>query len=149
MWDLRTGRVARSLETRGTVTSIEVTAGGAHVVTADGKEVAVRDGASLEVVRTLATPGYEVESASYCHERGRVVAGGSDMWVHLYDAASGEEVDCSKGESVRGGGEGLGWGVGEWLLWLVWVVSGCGVAGNGWCLGGWWLVWVGGGWRWG
>ena len=42
-------------------------------------------------------PGVAVESASYAPEKGKIVAGGSDMWVHLYDYQSGEELECSKG----------------------------------------------------
>ena len=39
MWDLRTGAVARTLESKGAVTSIEVTPCGRYIVTADGKQV--------------------------------------------------------------------------------------------------------------
>lgn len=39
VWDLRTGAVARSLESKGAVTSIEVTPCGRYIVTADGKQV--------------------------------------------------------------------------------------------------------------
>lgn len=39
VWDLRTGAVARSLESKGAVTSIEVTPCGHYIVTADGKQV--------------------------------------------------------------------------------------------------------------
>ena len=39
VWDLRTGAVARSLESTGAVTSIEVTPCGRYIVTADGKQV--------------------------------------------------------------------------------------------------------------
>ena len=39
---------------------------------------------------------FDVESASYCPERGLIAAGGQDMWVHLVKR-TGEEVDISKG----------------------------------------------------
>ena len=44
----------------------------------------------------LQTP-YTVESASYCAERKRWAAGGNDMWVHLYDYDTGDELDVNKG----------------------------------------------------
>ena len=41
--------------------------------------------------------GRSCESASYHPAKGRFVAGGADMWVYLYDAGSGEELECNKG----------------------------------------------------
>ena len=38
-----------------------------------------------------------MESASFCPAKGRFAAGGEDMWVHLYDYATGEELECNKG----------------------------------------------------
>lgn len=66
---------------------------------AAGAQVCIRDAASFEVLRTLTTPS-PVEAASYCPERGRLVAGGADMWVHLYDVTQqdAQEIDCCKGE---------------------------------------------------
>jgi hypothetical protein len=46
----------------------------------------------------LQTP-YTVESASYCAERKRWAAGGNDMWVHLYDYDTGDELDVNKGST--------------------------------------------------
>lgn len=97
IWDVRTQAVVRSLESSGTVTSVEVTEGGRYIVSADGGRVDVRDGSSFELVKSFAVDGYEVESASYAPERGKFVAGGSDMWVRLYDFATGEELECNRG----------------------------------------------------
>lgn len=38
-----------------------------------------------------------MESVSFCPAKGRFAAGGEDMWVHLYDYATGEELECNKG----------------------------------------------------
>ena len=54
------------------------------------------DAASLEGIRAFQT-AYTVESASYCAERGRFAAGGDDMWVHLHDFATGQELEVNKG----------------------------------------------------
>ncbi len=49
----------------------------------------MRSASSFALVKSLPMP-YPVESASYCPERGKLVAGGADMWVHLYDFETGE-----------------------------------------------------------
>ena len=41
-----------------------------------------------------------MESASFCPAKGRFAAGGEDMWVHLYDYATGEELECNKGAGL-------------------------------------------------
>lgn len=98
VWDVRTGAVVRTLESSGgAVTSIEVTPCGRYIVTADGKQVDFRDAATFEVLKTHVCQGYEVESASYAPEKGKFVAGGSDMWVRLHDYETGEEVEVCKG----------------------------------------------------
>ena len=53
---------------------------------------------------------YEAESASVCVPQNRFVAGGADMWVHVHDMATGNEVDVGKGHhgpvhrALRAGG---------------------------------------------
>ena len=71
MWDVRTGEVARSLESQGAVTSIEVTPCGRYVVTADGTRVDFRDAASFGLLKSHTCPDYAVESASYAPEKGK------------------------------------------------------------------------------
>jgi serine-threonine kinase receptor-associated protein len=97
VWDVRSGAVVRTLESKGAVTSIEVTEGGRFIVTADGASVDFRDGASLDLLKSHAVAGFTPESASYCPERGRFVAGGNDMWVHLFDYESGAELESGRG----------------------------------------------------
>jgi serine-threonine kinase receptor-associated protein len=96
MWDVRQGKAVRQVETAGVVTSIEVSQDGRHVTTADGQHVRIWDGAGMEPIKSFKTP-YTVESASYCAERKRWAAGGNDMWVHLYDYDTGDELDVNKG----------------------------------------------------
>ncbi|KAL4855971.1 Serine-threonine kinase receptor-associated protein [Chlorella vulgaris] len=100
VWDVRTGGVVRSLESKGTVTSIEVTPCGRFIVTADGKQVDFRDGTTFELLKSHACSEYEVESASFSPERGRFVCGGSDMWVRLHDYETGQELDVTTGRST-------------------------------------------------
>ena len=96
VWDLRTQRIVRTMETSKIVTSIEVMPDSSYVVTADGTEAKFWDGASLGLKKSFAQ-SYSVESATFCPEKGRFAVGGEDMWVHLHDYATGEEVECNKG----------------------------------------------------
>ena len=101
IWDVRTDAgVVKTLQTKGTVTSIELTnpSDGQYIVTADGSSVQIRDGAYLDrVVKEHIVSDYEVETASYCPERQRIVCGGTDMWVHLHDSRTGEELESGRG----------------------------------------------------
>ena len=97
IWDVRSGGVVRTLESQGAVTSLEVTDGGRHIVTADAGGVDFRDGATFELAKRHVVQGYQAESASFCPERRRFVAGGSDMWVRLYDYDTGAELEAGRG----------------------------------------------------
>lgn len=98
VWDMRTQQIVRKLETPHVVTSIEVQPDSRFIVTADGREAKFWDGNSLNQLKAFAQP-FTVESATFCPEKGRFVIGGEDMWVHLHDYATGEEIECNKGES--------------------------------------------------
>ena len=100
VWDLRSKRIVRTLETEKVVTSIEVQHDSRFFTTADGNEAKIWDGASLSKLRSFEQP-YLVESASYCPEKGRFVVGGEDMWVHLHDSATGAEVEVNKGKLIH------------------------------------------------
>ena len=41
-----------------------------------------------------------MESVSFCPERGRFVVGGEDMYAHLYDYETGNELECNRGALV-------------------------------------------------
>ena len=71
MWDLRTGSVARTLETKAPVTSVEVSHCGRYLVTGGGHEVEVRDAATFDLLKAHTVKEYEVESASYAPEKRR------------------------------------------------------------------------------
>ena len=65
-------------------------------ITADNNHVKLWDANTFQVSKSFTLP-YQVESASYSPEKQRFAAGGEDMWVHLYDVATGDEVDTNKG----------------------------------------------------
>ncbi|KAI8101412.1 hypothetical protein M9435_001518 [Picochlorum sp. BPE23] len=70
---------------------------GRFMVTAEAHAVTIRHADSLEVLQRFSIDDYEVESADYCPERNVFVAGGSDMWTHMYDAGSGALLDHGRG----------------------------------------------------
>ncbi|KAK9808918.1 hypothetical protein WJX72_006420 [[Myrmecia] bisecta] len=96
VWDVRSQSIVKTLATGKVVTSLEILPGGQYLTTADGHSVKIWDGQKLEVIKEF-TSEYIVESASYCPQKKRFASGGEDMWVHLYDYETGQEVDCNKG----------------------------------------------------
>ncbi|KAK6284650.1 hypothetical protein POUND7_003602 [Theobroma cacao] len=80
LWDLRSGKIVQTLETKSPVTSAEVSQDGRHITTADGSNVKFWD-------------ANHVESASLEPKHGnKFIAGGEDMWVHVFDFHTGEEI---------------------------------------------------------
>lgn len=98
--DLSSGTIVDRLDsdtTTGPVLSMEYTWCGKYLVTAQRHSITVRDAFSLAVVKQHTIESYEVEAASYCPEKNMIVAGGSDMWVHVYNADTGEEMETGRG----------------------------------------------------
>lgn len=95
VWDVRTRQIVKTLETSKSVLSLEIVNSDLFM-TADNTFVKLWDANTFEVLKSFTLP-YQVESASYSPQKQRFAAGGEDMWVHLYDFASGEEVDTNKG----------------------------------------------------
>ena len=82
----------------------------------------VWDSAKLEGVKSFRTT-YTVESASYCADRGRFAAGGDDMWVHLHDFATGEELEVNRGVGFRSPACGPVHEAQSRRNWLVFLIS--------------------------
>jgi serine-threonine kinase receptor-associated protein len=96
VWDLRAGAAVATIATPSTVVSLEVTADGRRLVTADGSTARVWDAATRAQVSEFPF-AFAVESASLNPAGDRAVVGGEDMWVHFLDAASGTELASLKG----------------------------------------------------
>jgi WD40 repeat protein len=93
VWDVRTQTVVRTILTAGAVSSIDIAEDGTTVVTADGTAVQLWSAAAdFAPVGELRDANYAPESASLAPGRGRLAAGGGDMWVHVYDATELEEA---------------------------------------------------------
>ena len=103
VWDIRSGNIVRTLESEGAVSSIELvdekTSGcsSSYIVTSDGAGFTLRNAQTFDVTKQHKIEDYEVKSASYYPDKGKFVAGGSDMWVHLYDFDTGKEIECGRG----------------------------------------------------
>jgi hypothetical protein len=65
-------------------------------------QVTFLNGSDFIMVKQHAISAYTVESASFSPGGKVFVAGGSDMWVHLYDYETGRELDVNKGEDMSG-----------------------------------------------
>jgi serine-threonine kinase receptor-associated protein len=92
LWDVRSGKIAQTLETKATVTSAEVSQDGRYIITADGSSVKFWDANYFGLVKSYNMP-CNVESASLEPKYGnKFIAGGEDMWVHVFDFFTGEEI---------------------------------------------------------
>ncbi|KAK3031121.1 hypothetical protein RJ639_035119 [Escallonia herrerae] len=97
LWDVRTGNIERTLETKSPVTSAEVSQDGRYITTADGFSVKFWDANHFGLVKSYDMP-CTVESASLEPKYGvKFVAGGEDMWIRVFDFHTGEEIACNKG----------------------------------------------------
>ena len=97
VWDTRSQQVVKTLETGNTVLSLELIDDGNMFLTADGHDVKLWDANTFTVIKSFTFP-YNVESASYSPAKQKLAWGGEDMWVHLHDFATGQEIDCNKGD---------------------------------------------------
>ncbi|KAE8769937.1 serine-threonine kinase receptor-associated protein-like [Hordeum vulgare] len=97
LWDVRSGKIVQTLETKAPVTSAEVSQDGRFITTADGSSVKFWDANHFGLVKSY-DMSCTVESASLEPKSGsKFITGGEDMWVHVYDFFTGEEIACNKG----------------------------------------------------
>ncbi|KAB2027242.1 hypothetical protein ERO13_A05G019600v2 [Gossypium hirsutum] len=97
LWDVRSGKIVQTLETKSSVTSAEVSQDGRYITTADGSTVKFWDANHYGLVKSYNMP-CTVESASLEPKYGnKFVAGGEDMWVRVFDFHTGDEIACNKG----------------------------------------------------
>uniref|UniRef100_A0A7N0SVU7 Serine-threonine kinase receptor-associated protein n=1 Tax=Kalanchoe fedtschenkoi TaxID=63787 RepID=A0A7N0SVU7_KALFE len=97
LWDVRSGKVVQTLETESSVTSAEVSQDGRYITTTDGSTVKFWDANHYGLVKSYKMPCV-MESASLEPKNGnKFIAGGEDMWVHIFDFHTGEEIGCNKG----------------------------------------------------
>jgi serine-threonine kinase receptor-associated protein len=96
IWDVRTKAIVRTLDTKSSCTSVEVSRDSNYITTADGNTVKFWDANHFGLVKSYTMPR-PVESASLFPSRSKFIAGGDDMWVRLFDFTTGDEIECNKG----------------------------------------------------
>ncbi|EEF33035.1 serine-threonine kinase receptor-associated protein [Ricinus communis] len=97
LWDVRSGKIVQTLETKSSVTSAEVSQDGRYITTCDGSTVKFWDANHFGLVKSYDMP-CTVESASLEPKYGnKFIAGGEDMWIHVFDFHTGDEIACNKG----------------------------------------------------
>ncbi|KAM7480386.1 hypothetical protein LguiA_028599 [Lonicera macranthoides] len=97
LWDVRSDRIVRTLETKSPVTCTEVSQDGRYITTANGSTVKFWDANLFGLVKSYDMP-CNVESASLEPKFGnKFIVGGEDMWVHIFDFHTGAEIGCNKG----------------------------------------------------
>lgn len=96
MWDTRSGMQVSTAFAKASVASLELSKDNKYLTSAAGKEVTFWDAATL-VPQKMFTMNVELNSASLHPNNTKFVAGGVDFYVHVYDFATGEELDVHKG----------------------------------------------------
>lgn len=95
IWDKRTLKCVKSLETGEKLTSMNLSIDGSTVCSSSGKQVQLWDASSFASIQTFPLP-YKVNSASFHAGTGRFVAGGVQDLCG-YDYKTGKEITRSKG----------------------------------------------------
>jgi len=96
MWDARSGVQVSTAFAKASVASLELSRDSKYLTSAAGKEVTFWDAATL-VPQKMYTMNVELNSASLHPSNTKFVAGGVDFYVHVYDFATGEELEVHKG----------------------------------------------------
>lgn len=97
VWDTRTGSQIQEFAMDAPVTSMELSRDCRTLTATAGKNVYFLDPSSeLALIKKYALPT-DLQSASLHPNGDRFVAGGSDVYVRVFDYASGEEIECNKG----------------------------------------------------
>lgn len=97
VWDLRSEKTVKTLETSAPVTCLTVSNDCSTYTTSSGSEVTMWNSTTLEKIKSFTLPRV-VDCVAY-HPAMKKFATGSDseLWVRAYDFESGDEVACNKG----------------------------------------------------
>lgn len=96
MWDSRLGVQVSTAFAKASVASLELSHDSKYLTSAAGKEVTFWDASTLVPIK-MVTVNVELNSASLHPQSTKFIAGGADFYVHVYDFATGEELDVHKG----------------------------------------------------
>mmetsp|Transcript_10312 Transcript_10312/g.35908 ORF Transcript_10312/g.35908 Transcript_10312/m.35908 type:complete len:318 (-) Transcript_10312:15-968(-) len=96
VWDVRTQSVATTVDTGSPILAIELSPCGRYISCAGGQGVRFFDASTFAPIKE-AKFDFEVECCAMSPDAKHFAVGGTDMWVHLHDFATLEEVDTGKG----------------------------------------------------
>lgn len=99
-WDLRSRQEIHSAEVQGTVMDLELSPTVGDILTiCAGDKVTFLDASSLLPLKSFQMPMHfrEEGGASLHPDRQLFIAGGSDLWVRVFDFNTGAELECHKG----------------------------------------------------
>lgn len=96
MWDTRTLTEVRSIKADSAITSLELSPDRKSILYTAGKGVYVLDTSSFSPLKQF-NFSIDINSASMHPDGSKLVAGGSDFWVHVIDFESGKETELYKG----------------------------------------------------
>mmetsp|Transcript_8010 Transcript_8010/g.12142 ORF Transcript_8010/g.12142 Transcript_8010/m.12142 type:complete len:323 (+) Transcript_8010:14-982(+) len=100
LWDTRSGATAgEAVVGGGAVMDLELSQGGQTLTVAAGTQVHFLTAGSLEIQKSFQMPiHFREEGGASLHPSGsKFIAGGSDLWVRVFDAETGAELECHKG----------------------------------------------------
>jgi len=97
VWDLRTKSEVSQHPTKGPITSMELSQSGKILTTTAGREITFWDTTTVQNIKSYTLFGDLNSGAIHPDEKSKFVAGGSDFYVHVYDYATGEEMEVHKG----------------------------------------------------
>jgi len=99
LWDLRTCEAAMQANVGELVQDVELSSNGRTLTIAAGNKVFFLDASSLALQNSFEVPLHfrEEGGASLHPKEQKFIAGGSDLWVRVFDASTGEVLECHKG----------------------------------------------------
>eukprot|EP01086_Lenisia_limosa_P012815 TRINITY_DN41422_c0_g1_i1.p1 TRINITY_DN41422_c0_g1~~TRINITY_DN41422_c0_g1_i1.p1 ORF type:complete len:313 (-),score=39.73 TRINITY_DN41422_c0_g1_i1:10-948(-) len=95
MWDIRTGKIERKIET-APLLHIQRTWDEKSIVVAHDTEISALNSISLEKEQAWSVD-VQCEAAALSPDRKEFICGGSDFYVHVFDSTTGKESQCHKG----------------------------------------------------
>jgi serine-threonine kinase receptor-associated protein len=96
LWDLRSGSQTLTAFTKAPIASLELSKDGKTLTSAAGKEVAFWDPHTF-VPQKVYTLNFEINTATLHPSATKFAVGGVDFYAHIYDFATGEQLEVNKG----------------------------------------------------
>lgn len=102
VWSIKDGAVLKTLQVEAEVRDMQVSSlkSGQRILTvAAGETVSFFDLRTYQLLKAYKMPiHFKEEGGASLHPDGtKFVAGGSDLWVRVFDFATGKELECLKG----------------------------------------------------